>query len=202
MKDVTKIYFDMEFTGPSKDTTVISLGMCTDNDNVYFYAELTDYNEDQVNDWIQTNVLDNLYLPEDGRVTQYNNRNELMSIDIKGNRDKVYEAAKKWLDQFDLIEWVADCCHYDFVLLIDLIYGHALNMPYGKHCAACHDINQDIADYFNITELEAFDKSREELIDTFDKKVIGNKHNALYDAKVTREIYKEIEERKNNLILL
>lgn len=96
----------------------------------------------------------------------------------------------RWLNQFEIIEWVSDVCHYDFVLLIDLVYGHALNMPYGKHNAACHDINQDIAKYYGISEIEAFDKSREEILEEHDIKIKGKKHNALYDAEVIKAIYK------------
>lgn len=93
------------------------------------------------------------------------------------------------MSQFKNIEWVSDVCHYDFVLLIDLLYGHALKIPYGVHGASCHDINQDIANHYWISEIEAFDKSREGILENFCAKIEGIKHNALYDAKVIKEIY-------------
>lgn len=37
-----KIFFDTEFTGLHKDTTLVSIGMVSE-DNRQFYAELTDY---------------------------------------------------------------------------------------------------------------------------------------------------------------
>ena len=56
----------------------------------------------------------------------------------------------------------------------------------------CHDINQDIADYLNISDKEAFDLSREELLDKYNITVSGNKHNSLYDAIVIKKIYELI----------
>ena len=37
--------------------------------------------------------------------------------------------------------------------------------------------------------MEAFDKGREDILTEHKKEVKGNKHNALYDAKVIKEIY-------------
>ena len=55
------LFFDSEFTGLRKDTTLISLGIVADKGKK-FYAEFTDFNWDYVDDWIQKNVLDNLIL--------------------------------------------------------------------------------------------------------------------------------------------
>ena len=60
---------------------------------------------------------------------------------------------------------------------------------------------RSISNYFNISETEAFDLSREGIIESYNEKIKehwpnkiikieGNKHNSLYDAKVIREIYK------------
>lgn len=54
-----KIFLDSEFTGFSKDSTLISIGLVTE-DNIGFYAEFTDYDKMQIDDWLQTNVLNNL----------------------------------------------------------------------------------------------------------------------------------------------
>ena len=45
------LYFDTEFTGLHKDTTLISLGIISE-DNRTFYAEFSDYNKSQVDNWI------------------------------------------------------------------------------------------------------------------------------------------------------
>ena len=55
------LFFDAEFTGLRKDTTLISLGIVADNGKK-FYAEFTDFNWEYVDEWIQKNVLDNFIL--------------------------------------------------------------------------------------------------------------------------------------------
>ena len=52
-----KIFFDTEFTGLHKDTTLISIGIVAENGKS-FYAELTDYDKTQVDEWLQLHVLD------------------------------------------------------------------------------------------------------------------------------------------------
>lgn len=54
-----KVFFDTEFTGLHKDTTLISIGAISE-DGRTFYAELNDYDESQVDDWIRENVINNL----------------------------------------------------------------------------------------------------------------------------------------------
>ena len=65
-------------------------------------------------------------------------------------------------------------------------------MPYGEHNAACHDINQDIAKHFGLSEISAFDMSREQILKNSKIEIEGNKHNALYDAEVIRAIYSQV----------
>ena len=82
-------------------------------------------------------------------------------------------------------------CHYDFVLLIDL-FGTAFDLPENVS-ASCHDINQDIAKNYGISEREAFDKSREEIVaELCEEPISGIKHNSLYDAEVIKAIYEEV----------
>ena len=59
------IYFDTEFTGLHKDTTLISIGLISE-DNKTFYAEFTDYDESQCDDWMKTNVIYNLSIKDYG----------------------------------------------------------------------------------------------------------------------------------------
>ena len=44
---MTKIFFDTEFTGLHQKTTLISIGLVSE-DGREFYAELTDYDKSQV----------------------------------------------------------------------------------------------------------------------------------------------------------
>lgn len=55
------LFFDTEFTGLRKDTTLISLGIVADNGKK-FYAEFTDYERKQCDNWILENVITNLII--------------------------------------------------------------------------------------------------------------------------------------------
>ena len=61
---MTKVFFDTEFTGLHKNTTLISIGLISECGKT-FYAEFWDYDKTQIDEWLQTNVLDNLILPHD-----------------------------------------------------------------------------------------------------------------------------------------
>ena len=54
-----KIFFDTEFTGLHKNTTLISIGLVDENDRT-FYGEFLGYDGNQVDDWIKENVINNL----------------------------------------------------------------------------------------------------------------------------------------------
>lgn len=183
------IFMDSEFTGLHRDTTLISLGLISDNGKS-FYAEFTDYDKSQCDPWIQENVLAHLKFPN-GQFTRIAHRNDgeldLNGVEMRLPKELVREQLRTWLSQFGDIQLVSDVCHYDMVLFID-IFGGAFDLPWNVN-AACHDANQDIARYCGISEKAAFDLSREEFIADRDKTIDGDKHNALYDAKVIREIY-------------
>ena len=198
-----KIFFDTEFTGLHKDTTIISIGLIDENGRT-FYAEFSDYDESQCDNWIRENVIKHLKwskeVPVENFVNIYANGWEAF-----GSKEYIKIVLSEWLSKYDYVDLVSDCCHYDMVLFID-IFGDAWSIPDVVN-PACHDINQDIAKYFDISEKEAFDLSREKFIEkvnidrqddqnNFDisegEKIInieGDKHNSLYDAKVIKEIY-------------
>lgn len=188
-----KMFFDTEFTGLHKDTTLISIGVTTEAGTT-FYAELTDYDKDQIDPWIKENVIDKLKFKD----KEPGIRVEPVlccdkSFECKGDKAQVRQWFRDWMDQYILgkhaeVEFISDVCHYDMVLLIDLLVNNALKLP-SAITPACYDINQDIAKYKNITSTEAFNYSREELLKELGKTIEGDKHNALYDAKVIKEIY-------------
>lgn len=177
------IYFDTEFTGLYKDTDLISIGLISD-DGKEFYAEFTDFRTDRIDDWIEENILSN--------TVRYG---KLSEIDVvldetnyyEGTKEEIKEQLWKWLSQFDEVQLISDVCHYDMVLLID-IFGTAFDLPTNV-TPSCHDINQDIAIFEHTTECEAFNRSREEFLSDYNIEISGAKHNALYDAKVIKEIY-------------
>lgn len=221
-----KLFFDTEFTGLRKSTTLISIGIVSE-DGKRFYAEFLDYDGSQCNDWITNNVIKNLFLEfipmnrkyfagniiiqRNGKqyelgdfglfrangISEYEwKREDGKTAYCKGSCCFITNHLNQWLSQFDTIQFVSDVCHYDFVLLIDLITngGTALDLP-DNISAVCHDINQDIAQHFSVSDSEAFDMSREQILsDCCASKdiVTGKKHNSLYDAEVIKAIWEQI----------
>lgn len=177
------IFFDTEFEGLKKDAKLISIGMESESGD-QFYAEFTDFDIDNQEDWIKENVLAN--------TVTYGNKNVLDIVENEkdfhtGSKEDIKQALAEWLSQFDEVEFVSDVCHYDFVFLID-IFGSAFDLP-DNVCPFCHDITQDIKDYFWLSGKEAFDANREDLLESLGECVEGDKHNSMYDAKVIKRIF-------------
>lgn len=206
-----KVFFDTEFTGLKKDTSLISIGCISENGD-QFYAELDDFNKHDVNEWMKENVFKHtIRVGPNGYFNKSNIKLESTIINASkkstvcyGGRGKVSFAIKDWLKiiggQENGIEFVSDVCHYDMVLMVDLLTDGktALDLPEWIG-AACYDINQDIAWVYNIDERTAFEKSRELVAeDLWPSYPFFNtmKHNALYDAEVISVIYKVIEMRR------
>jgi len=171
--------------GLYKDAKLISIGLISD-DGREFYAEFTDIDVNSQDDWIKQNVLVN---------TAYYGNKDIKGITDSnnyyiGDKTIIQKYLKEWLLQFGDIQLISDVCHYDMVLFID-IFGSAFDLPENV-CASCHDINQDIAAYYMIDEKTAFDFNREQIIEDNEIFVEGEKHNALYDAKVIKELYVNI----------
>jgi hypothetical protein len=197
-----KIFFDTEFTGLHKNTTLISIGMIDENGRT-FYAEFSDYDRSQCDNWIKENVIYNLKFIKSAQLEYFVNIHE-NSWEAYGDKEYIKLVLADWLSTYEDVQLVSDCSHYDMVLFID-IFGDAFCLPDNVN-PVCHDINQDIAKHFNISEKEAFDLSREGIIKTYNEKIKewwpeyeikdieGDKHNSLYDAKVIKEIDKILKE--------
>lgn len=110
-------FFDTEFTGLRKDTTLISIGIVSDTGD-RFYAELTDYDESMCDEWIEKNVLDHLILSGNADLE------ESMAADNKtttviGSKADVRRELMEWLEMdvnFDsdyAAVFVSDVSHYD-----------------------------------------------------------------------------------------
>lgn len=190
-----RLYFDTEFTGLHKDTTLISIGIVSE-DGRSFYAELNDYDKTQVDDWIQKNVISNLLFREPNQGECEHNSmqrheasnpigspiNKGYSMEVRGNKLEVSKELRLWMNQFDSVKMYSDCLAYDWVLFNDL-FGHAFNIPKNVYY-----IPFDICTIFEMNGIDA-DISREEFTNN---SVIGKKHNALYDAKVIKACYEKL----------
>lgn len=212
-----KFWFDCEFTGLRKDTTLISLGIVAEN-NAQFYAEFCDFNKYHVtgDPWFEENVFKNtMRVDSSGRFSKPESTYERAVKNFKGNlvvfgdRSHIKDLLIGWLQQHgagvnEPAEFISDVCHYDMVLLIDLLSdgGLAFDIP-SWISPQCYDINQDIAWIYNISSQKAFDMDREfvakdlseiyTLID-YPKEM---KHNALWDAGIIQTIYREIYPKRN-----
>lgn len=172
----TKIYFDTEFTGLHKNTTLISLALVSQN-NQAFYIELTDYDRNQITSWLEENVLAKLGIDKI-------NKDFIKSFSqfqyMKGSKSEILPKLKLWLDQFEKIEIWSDCLSYDWVLFNDL-FGTALDIP--KNISY---IPLDICTKFHDNGIDP-DITREEFVsELLNKTKHDAKHTALWDAYIIK----------------
>jgi len=183
-----KIFFDTEFTGLHQNTTLISIGLISDDDKT-FYAELTDYDESQLNDWLKENVINNLILNEKEHGINSNSCYG-QHWRIKGNIEKVKNCLKTWLYQFKKVEFWSDVLAYDWILLNNLIADYSNDYPeLPEHI---YYIPFDIATLFKVNKIDP-DINREEFVKDELKDKNIKKHNALFDAEIIKLCYEKFD---------
>lgn len=175
----TKIFFDTEFTGLHQNTTLISIGLISECGTT-FYAELTDYDKDQVNDWIKDNVISNLVLSRFNIEKDYSPY--MKNVIYSGNMKGLNQALSHWLHKFKSVEIWSDCLAYDWVLFNN-IFGTAFDIPENVYY-----IPFDICTMFELKGIDP-DISREEFSNMNEG---AEKHNALWDAKVIKACYDKL----------
>ena len=178
-----RVYFDTEFEGLYRNAKLISLGLVSEDDKE-LYIEFNDIDVNNQSDWIKQNVLINT-IYYGGKDVSIITEEENYFV---GNREQICGVLRNWFKQFPEVQLVSDVCHFDMVLFID-IFRTAFDLPSNIN-SSCHNINQDIAKYYYITDQSAFDFNREEILEQNNIYIEGEKHNSLYDAKVIREIHK------------
>jgi hypothetical protein len=172
---MTKVFFDTEFTGLHQKTTLISIGLIAETGET-FYAELTDYDKEQIDDWLQKNVIENLILPQ-------NLGGNGVGVDgFAGDAKFIKEQLEFWLAQFEQVEMWSDCLSYDWVLFNQL-FGHAFNIPKNVYY-----IPFDICTLFKLKGIDP-DINREGFAEV---KEGTKKHNALWDAEVIKMCYDKL----------
>ena len=215
-----RIYYDSEFTGLHRNSTLISIGMVTDRGST-FYAEFIDYDKEQVNDWINENVIANLKFKDKPLLSPGLNHHQEKwnaaqvilkgppfeySIEVSGTADIVREQLSKWLQNISEfyqqeLQFYVDCYAYDWMLLVDLLTEGktAIDMP-------------NFIDYIPVdlstvlwSMMEDPDVNREKFagtrfvddlnVDPDNGNIIDgviHKHNALWDAKVIKHCFQRI----------
>lgn len=167
------IFFDLEFTGLHQKTTPISIGLVNQRSRFTFYAEFTDYDRDQVDGWIQSNVVDQLI----------GHPLEIGSTHIIGEYKAVAAKMKEWLSYYNDIVMIGDCLAYDWMLFCEM-FGGALKLP-----SNISYIPIDISSILHARGIDP-DVDRLSFAEVAD---VGNKHNALYDAYVTKWCYEKLQ---------
>ena len=173
-----KMFFDLEFTGLHQNTSLISIGIVSEevikNEEgkfvasdagscQYFYAELTDWDRTQSNDWLEENVISELLgCPEAPCMT----------------KEQLKEELTKWLSEFDQVQFVGDVNHYDWVLFCN-IFGTAFDIP-----SNVYYMPLDLATLFYANGID-MDINRAEYASS--SRVSA--HNALSDAIIIRKAY-------------
>ncbi|MED1125395.1 3'-5' exoribonuclease domain-containing protein [Bacillus atrophaeus] len=186
-----KAYFDTEFTGLHKDTTLISIGIVYDSDHM-FYAELTDYDKRQIDEWLQENVINSLTLGDMGENT-YKFGNDMKIKYVKGTKEFVGKELNFWHEYLyhnEQVQFWSDCLSYDWVLFNDM-YGHAFSIPNNVYY-----IPFDICTQFEMADVDP-DIQREMFaegfINTEGLEVSEDKHNALWDAIVIKACHEKLK---------
>lgn len=186
------LYFDFEFTGLRQGTTPVSLGVISE-DGRDFYAEFSDYDSGQVDEWLEKKVISRLRYPghkgnlfEMRPVGKNRFSNMLYSEVVFGDRKYIAHRLMLWLGQFEDVVMRGDVLGYDWVLFCEL-FGGAMAIP-----SHVYYIPDDLATALKMAGFDP-DVSREEFACLFAKD--DDKHGALHDAKVIRECFKMLKFR-------
>lgn len=197
----TKIFFDTEFTGLRQKTSLISIGLVSECGKT-FYAELNDFDENQVDEWLQKNVIDKLRFkePKEGEDNHYiatrsidnkppSNLYKSYSLELREDRGIVAFHLMVWLKQFEKVEIWSDCLAYDWVLFCEL-FGGAFSTPENVYY-----IPFDLSTLFKIKGIDP-DINREKFAygEVYNE-MLKQKHNALWDAKVIKDCYFKLIEK-------
>lgn len=180
-----KVFFDTEFTGLHQHTTLVSIGLISE-DGQTFYAEFEDYDRAQVDEWLKDNVISKLVMETgdySGLSKEINEKKieECSHVALIGyDRKDIAEYLTRWISRFENVEVWSDCLSYDWVLFNQL-FGHAFNIPKNVYY-----IPFDICTLMKIKGVDP-DVSREEYAG-----IHGQKHNALHDAKTIKVCYEKL----------
>lgn len=196
---MTKLFFDCEFTGLHKKTTLMSIGIISECGKI-FYAEMTDYDKDHIDDWLQEKIIENFILSNEDNKTplfiewfrdnvslffEKSVTDETLDITLfQSNKEDLKIALTNWLDQFESVEVWSDYLSFNWVLFCD-IFGGAFDVPQNIYY-----IPFDICTFFKIKGIDP-DISREDFTNVFpeDNQL---KHNSLYDALVIKACYDKL----------
>jgi len=188
---MTKVFFDTEFTGLHQATTLMSIGVVTDRGDS-FYAELVDYDQSQVNDWIINNVVARFTL-SDQQQGNYFTVKDLWGnkhTTIRGTSEEVAHVLTQWLKESGPVQMWSDCLAYDWVLFNTLLADFTNGYP--QLPRNIHYIPMDICTLFHLKGVDP-DISREKYgYGEVYQEQMAQKHNALFDAMTIKACYEKL----------
>ena len=205
-----QVYFDTEFTGLYRDTSLMSIGMVTrlNGKTRGLYCEANDYDMDKLNEWLEENVVENMLFND---LEDVYRKNKTICMCKTATFKLAHDYIIPFLQELSIddvnaggsgkIQLVSDVCHFDFVLFIDL-FGTAFDLP-SFVSPTCVDINEWLVQA-NLapTSAAAFDLNREEVLKGLGGKVEipaeefkGKKHNAFWDACVIMELANKLQDK-------
>lgn len=174
------VFIDAEFTGEHACTTLVSLGIVT-NEGDELYLTLNDYDEDQVTDWLRINVLSDI--DPETRISSkqaYGKMAPWLEAYSGGKQVAVVSAGlgQDWMLMAELYKWGHP----------DARYFHSLyHLPdflnHGRHL--------DLRTLFTITGHDP-DMDRVEFADL--QNHTGKRHNAVFDAHLARVCFHRLLE--------
>jgi hypothetical protein len=207
-----KVFLDTEFTGLHQKTSLISLALVSEC-GAEFYAEFTDYDRSQIDDWLQDNVIANLAIVGsethllheaqggfDVATCHWMGRKNILHM--AGRTSLIVEELRTWLGRVSggkdgSIEIFSDCLAYDWVLFCEL-FGGAFGVP-----KSVYYIPSDLCTRLAEHGVDP-DVSREEFAEglwdeTVINGVVRDKHNALHDARVIQVCNQKLDMFKGAL---
>ena len=184
-----KIFFDLEMTGLHKLSTPISLGLVSEDGREY-YAEFTDFDKFQVDNFLRENVLSKRVLSEYHFEQHYDPNAK--TVVVKGDIVRVYATLMEWLKPYkeEKVEFWGDAISYDWVLFVS-IFGNGLSMP--------EFIDPIPMDLCTALRLCGEDKDTDRIAFAYGEEKADserlNSNNALFEAATYLEIYKKLMEK-------
>lgn len=185
-----KIFFDTEFTELTQKAKLLSIALVAETGE-QFYAECTDYLPEQINPWVQENVLEHFYLEKTDATNP-------ARLEVKDNDAVIADAIRKWLLQFEIknpgiqFQFWADVPAWDWVLFCQL-FGGALHIP-----ANIHFMCMDLATLLFCKGMD-YTLPRIQLLETHEWPENYRMHNALSDATLGLQILKQITHEQTTL---
>jgi hypothetical protein len=179
---MTKIFLDTEFTGLHQHTSLISIGLAAENGGM-FYAEMTDFDSDQLNPWALENVLPLL----SGNLRAGANTKVEDSMFVRGDQFDIGRVLRNWFTRFGgrhSVEIWADVLAWDWVLFCEL-FGGGFGIP-----EQIHYIPKDLSTLLCLKGIDP-DTKREDLgvVEWSHPDLKLAKHHALYDALLEKSVY-------------